>query len=90
MAPREVTHSLASLLGAFVAAVLVVAAATRWLPSGEAGIDHIVVPIVGFPLVWIGFALPLYAARNRRRTWLIAGAVSLLQLVVIVVPMLAR
>jgi hypothetical protein len=38
---------------AFVAAFLAMAATPLWAPSGAAGIDHIVVPIVLFPAYWV-------------------------------------
>ena len=71
-------YTLASLTTAFVVAVLVVAGATRWLPEGRAGIDHIVVPIVLFPLIWIVLAIWLYAARNRRTVWAVVAVIALI------------
>ncbi|HJL18808.1 MAG TPA: hypothetical protein RMH99_24310 [Sandaracinaceae bacterium LLY-WYZ-13_1] len=50
-------------------ASIVTAGATKWLPAGRAGIDHIMVPIVAFPVVWVVFALVLYAARRRGVAW---------------------
>ncbi|MEM7667833.1 MAG: hypothetical protein AAF317_01620 [Pseudomonadota bacterium] len=38
--------------GAFVASILIIAVMPLWLPKGAAQIDHIVVPIVLFPLIW--------------------------------------
>ena len=69
---RSTAYALSCLLGAFVFSVLLVAGATKWLPEGRAGIDHIITPIVLFPLVWITLGLFLYIARRRARAWTIA------------------
>ena len=74
---RDTFYALASLVVAFLTSVLVVAGATRWLPEGGAGIDHIVVPIILFPLIWICVALFLYAARRRVRAWTIVGVIAI-------------
>jgi len=73
---RDTLYAVASLVAAFVVSVLMVAGATRWLPEGGAGIDHIVVPIILFPLIWISVALVLYAARRRVRAWTIVVVIA--------------
>ena len=75
---RATSYALASLTAAFLVAVLVVAGATRWLPQGRAGIDHIVVPIVVFPLIWIVLAVALYAARRRSTAWAVVAVIALI------------
>ena len=75
---RATLYTLASLIAAFVVAVLVVAGGTRWLPEGRAGIDHIIVPIILVPLIWIVLAVSLYAARNRRAAWTIVAVIALI------------
>lgn len=57
------------LVAAFFFSLIVVAGATQWFPSGAAGIDHIVLPALSFPLVWLGFAIGLLAAQRRGRAW---------------------
>ncbi|MEM7138187.1 MAG: hypothetical protein AAF500_16525 [Myxococcota bacterium] len=77
---RPTVYALATLVAAFVVSVLIVAGATRWLPEGRAGIDHIVVPIIVFPIIWIVLSVSLYAARRPRRAWAITGAVALINI----------
>ena len=74
---RDTLYTVASLVAAFLVSVLMVAGSTRWLPEGSAGIDHIVVPIILFPLIWVSVALFLYAARRRARAWTIVGVISI-------------
>lgn len=38
--------------GVLVATVLIMAVMPLWMPEGAAGIDHIVMPVVLFPLIW--------------------------------------
>ena len=73
---RATGYAVTSLVGAFALAVLMVAGATKWFPEGRAGIDHIIVPIILFPLVWIALAVFLYATPRRARAWTIVGAVA--------------
>lgn len=49
--PRLVRWLLAGP-GALAAALLSMASMPLWLPAGAAGIDHLVLPIVLFPLIW--------------------------------------
>lgn len=65
-------------------ALVVIAGATKWLPQGDAGIDHIIVPIIAFPAVWVAFALTLYGARRPARAWAAICAVVAVHLVLIV------
>ena len=74
---RQTGYALTCLVGAFALAVLMVAGATKWFPEGRAGIDHIIVPIVLFPLVWIFLALFLYTTQRRARAWALAGALAI-------------
>ncbi|MEM9370057.1 MAG: hypothetical protein AAGA26_02750 [Pseudomonadota bacterium] len=38
--------------GAFIATILIMAVMPLWMPQGAAKIDHIVMPVVLFPLIW--------------------------------------
>ena len=67
----------ACLFTAFFAALIVVAGATQWFPSGAAGIDHIVLPALVFPLVWLAFVVGLLGARERRTAWGISALLVL-------------
>lgn len=74
--PRLVRWILAGP-GALVAALLSMATMPLWLPAGAAGIDHLVFPIVLFPLIWsVAF---FYACLDGRlgRAALVALAVIL-------------
>ncbi|MEL6186514.1 MAG: hypothetical protein AAFU79_17975 [Myxococcota bacterium] len=79
-----VKYTLLSLFAAFVASIVIVAGATKWLPPGAAGVDHIVLPIIFFPVVWIVAGLGVYATRRRRRAWSVLGALTGVNLVVII------
>ena len=72
----SVLSAVGALLAAFVFAVIVTAGANQWIPAGRAGVDHIVIPIVVFPLIWVTFAVMLFAARSRGRAWAIVGGVT--------------
>ncbi|MEO0606111.1 MAG: hypothetical protein AAF211_32075 [Myxococcota bacterium] len=78
-----VFYAIGSLFAAFVFAIVVTGGATQWLPEGAAGVDHIVLPIVGFPIVWIAMGLGLYAARRRALAWGIVGGITLVHALLI-------
>ncbi|MEM6273826.1 MAG: hypothetical protein AAF735_01170 [Myxococcota bacterium] len=73
-------YAVFCLLAAFVFAVVVTAGSTKWMPPGRGGIDHIIVPVVLFPVIWIVFVVPLYVARRRFWAWAVAGAITLVHL----------
>jgi len=73
---RATGYAVACLLLSFVFAVVVTAGATKWMPPGRGGVDHIIVPVVLFPLIWIAFVVPLYASRRRWRGWAAAGVIT--------------
>lgn len=53
-----------------VVAVLVMAAMSLWLPKGQAGIDHLVVPLVLFPFIWAAvFFYVVLEAKPKRLYW---------------------
>lgn len=39
-------------VAALIVAILVMAAMSLWLPSGDAKIDNLVIPVVLFPIIW--------------------------------------
>jgi len=77
-------YAVACLCLAFVFAVVVTAGATKWMPPGRGGVDHIIVPVVLFPLIWIAFVVPLYASRRRGRAWAAVGAVTAVHLSLVI------
>lgn len=85
MNKRLPLQAASSLLGAFVFALIVTSGSSLWIPPGRAGIDHIVVPLVVFPVVWVSLTVALYAARRRGRAWAIAGGLAALHMLLIVV-----
>lgn len=40
--------------GAAIAALVIMAGMSLWLPRGTAGIDNLVLPLVFLPLIWAG------------------------------------
>ncbi len=69
--------SAAAILVTFVVAFLVALGATLWLPPGRGRVDHLVLPVVLFPLVWTGLALGVYlAGRRGRAAWLFLEALG--------------
>ncbi len=83
--PRE---ALAAVLGAFVVALLIACGASVWLPLGRAGVDHLMLPSIAFPLVWVGCGVGLYAAPNSRRARLVVGGLALLSVATLVIEAL--
>lgn len=75
---KRMRSASTAVLAAFPFALAVTLGATRWLPAGPGGVDHVVLPAVLFPVVWVVFALYLYAARRRRQAWTVIAAISTL------------
>ena len=71
-------------LAALLVALLVVCGASVWLPGGRGGVDHLLLPAIGFPLIWVAIAIALYAAPDRRRARLIVGGLALLSVATLV------
>lgn len=64
--PRLWRWILAGPMG-FVLSVLTMATLPLVLPSGAGGINHILMPVLFFPLIWAGYILwPLVADRIAR------------------------
>lgn len=87
---RRTLYTLASLFAAFLFAVVVVAGATKWLPAGRGGVNHIVIPTLAFPAVWTVFALVLYAVRRRARAWAVVGVLTAVHVGLIVHGLVMR
>lgn len=49
--PRLSRWLLAGPVG-LITALVIMMAMTRWLPPGPAHVDHIVIPVILFPLIW--------------------------------------
>lgn len=47
--------------------IFFMASMSLWLPQGAAGIDHLVLPIVLFPLIWSVFFFYAVMADNKKR-----------------------
>lgn len=76
--PREATFAV---LAALVAALLVCCGLSVVIPEGRGGVDHLLLPCVAFPVVWIAAALALFAAPDRRRARLVVAGLALVSLV---------
>lgn len=61
-----------------VAACLTMAGGALWLPHGRAQVNHLVLPLVIFPLIWTG--LFLYSSLDRRllRAFAVVGLVTVI------------
>ena len=59
-----------------IGAVLVMMGMAVWFPKGRAGIDNIILPLVLFPLLWVGMFL--YASLDRSLPRMVAVMLSLL------------
>ncbi|AKF10528.1 hypothetical protein [Sandaracinus amylolyticus] len=55
------------LVASLAVAVCVAAGMTRWVPPGG-GVDHVVVPVVVFPVIWATAFLVLQVRRGRSGT----------------------
>jgi hypothetical protein len=65
----RICHATLGVVGTFLVALLLVLGSSRWLPPGAGAVNHLVVPVVVFPLVWTGLILAVYVARRRGRMW---------------------
>lgn len=72
------------LVATFVVALVVSASMTTWLPKGAAEIDHVVLAVVGFPVVWGALAMALVGARRRGRAWRFLAALGVLALLPVI------
>ncbi|MEM9148469.1 MAG: hypothetical protein AAGC57_20095 [Pseudomonadota bacterium] len=64
--------------GTVAFAILATAAMPLWLPEGSAGIDHIVFPIVLFPLTWAAaFFYVVLEGNPRRCLAVMLGAIAM-------------
>lgn len=74
---------------ALLAALLTMMGGALWLPEGAAGLDHLVLPVVAFPLLWAGWFLYACLDPKLMRGFAILGGVTLLQLGLIFAHVLA-
>lgn len=63
--------------GALVAGTLVMAAMPVWLPSGAAGIDNIVYPLILAPLIWAAVFTYTILEQNLARGVVVVGGTIL-------------
>jgi len=62
--------------GAVIVSLVVTAGMTQWLPSGTAGIDNLVLPLVLLPIIWAG--LFFHACLDRKLARVAIVAIGLL------------
>ena len=63
--------------GAVLVALVVLAGMPLWLPSGAAGIDNLVLPLVLAPLIWAALFFHACLDRKLGRVALVAAALFL-------------
>jgi uncharacterized membrane protein len=57
-------------------AVLMMAGMSLWLPEGKAGIDHLIVSLVLFPLIWaILFFYVVLETQPKRLVWVMLSLI---------------
>lgn len=56
---------------ALFVAIFFMATLSLWLPKGNAGINHLVLPIIFFPLIWSVFFFYAVMADNKKRMMLV-------------------
>ncbi len=54
-----------------IIAVFIMAAMSLWFPKGQAGIDHLVFPLVLFPLIWATVFFYVVLDRHLKRVGLV-------------------
>jgi len=72
---------LAATLGVLFVTILLVAAMPAYLPVGTT--DAIGLPIMLFPIFWVGFFLYCFLAKSIWRVWGVLSVVALLHVYVI-------
>jgi cation transport ATPase len=60
-----------------VVSVLIMAAMSLWLPEGNANIDHLIVPVILFPLIWGTVFLYVILENNMKKVSLIMALLFL-------------
>lgn len=63
---------------ALLLSILFMASMSLWLPKGAAGINHLVLPIILFPLIWSVFFFYAVMADNKKRMVLVMLSLLLL------------
>lgn len=72
----RISHVVLGIAGTFLVALLLALGASRWLPAGAGAVNHLVLPVVVFPLIWTALILALFAARRRGRVWALFGVLG--------------
>lgn len=57
--------------------IAVVCGGALWLPAGSGGVDHLVLPLIVFPVVWTGLFFHACLDRRLLRAYAIQGALLL-------------
>lgn len=68
----------------FLLSILIMLGMAVWFPKGAAQIDNIVLPLLGFPLIWALFFFYSYLERSLKRAWCVCGLVFVAHLVLLV------
>lgn len=73
-------YAVAVLFVAFIFALIVSAGATKWVPPGTGGINHVLLPALAFPITWVWFSLWLYTSKRQARAWALSGLLGAVSL----------
>lgn len=74
------THARYWLAGpaTLLLSIVVMAASSLWLPEGRAQVDHLVFPLVLFPLIWSVIFMYVVLENNQKRAAWVLGLLFLL------------
>jgi hypothetical protein len=72
----RISQVVLAIAGTFLVALLLALGASRWLPAGAGAVNHLVLPVVVFPLIWTALILTLFVARRRGRVWAALGVLG--------------
>lgn len=68
-----------------ICSILIMGGALVWVPPGNGGVDHIVLPIVAYPAIWTALFFYACCERQLMRGYAIVGGLLAVHAVLIVV-----
>lgn len=73
---------------AIIISIFVMAAMSLWFPIGIAGINHLVLPLILFPLIWAGVFFYALLEKNIKRATLVMTFLFLLNALPVITSIL--
>lgn len=67
-----------------IVSIFIMAAMSLWLPQGKAGIDHLVVPLILFPLIWAAVFFYVILEKRMKRAGIVMALLFLLNALAVV------